>query len=67
MLVGPADIVAAMLQQRGQRGHGRSTNADQMYACHYETAASMIMTDGDALPTTSARTPNGKVQVAPAV
>ena len=66
MLVGAADVVTAMLQQRGQRRHRGAAHADQMNAvATYSTAASRMRTTGVGPPTTSALTPNGSVHVGP--
>ena len=67
VLVRSTDVVTAMLKHRRQGRHCRSGHTDQMNTRHYSTAASRMRTTGDGSVTTSARTPNGSVHVAPAV
>ena len=68
MLVGSADVEAALLQQRGQGRHRRAADANQMHA-HYETAAFCDHERRSTEPTAprGATRPSGSVHVAPTV
>ncbi len=67
VLVGPVHAVASMLEQRRQRRHRRSANPNQMNVRVIRTAASSMTSAGCGRVTTRASTPNGSVQVGPAV
>ncbi len=66
VLVGSANLVTAMLEQRRKGRHRRAADANQMDA-HHSTTASSITSAGRGPVTTRPRTPNGIVQVAPTV
>src|SRR5688500_14239695 len=65
VLVRPLHVMSFLLQKRGQRRHGRSTNSDEMN--RHSTPASSIITRGLPFATTRARTPNGRVTRGPRV
>src|SRR4029450_6147526 len=69
VLVGSAYIVATPLQKRGQRGHRGPAHTNEMDSpdAHALTAASSMMSEGRGAVRTRARTPNGNVNVGPAV
>src|SRR5262249_37933953 len=69
VLIRAPHVVSAAFQERGKRGHRRATDANQMYSLgvHAVTAASSMMSAGRGEGRTRPRTPNGSVNVGPAV
>jgi hypothetical protein len=69
VLIGSANVVAATLEQGGERRHGGPAHTNQVDAlgAHGLTAASSITSDGRGEVSTRARTPNGSVSVGPSV
>ena len=71
VLVRAAHVEAAALQQRRQRRHGRSADANQVNTCHdsvgprsavHSTAASSMTSDGRSPASTEAAIPSGSVR-----
>ena len=67
VLIRSSDVVTAGLEHRGERGHRRAADTDQMNALHGATAASSTISALSPSARRRARTPKGNVMQAPDV